>query len=609
MPFVTFEKKQSARTGNIIFQYLISKVISIEFDREYIPIEEIPSKDNVFFVNEENAEDFLNHKIDIGEQNIICDGFFQKDSFYLPRRDVLLKSLYRSEIIGVQFKSYDYWYGCHGEKQYIDDLLYCSNSYDIGPNDVVVSLRLDDFIQLPRETSDIIPPEYYLNILESISFDKLYIVCDTIRHDWEHNYIEFFNKWNPILIQKDLLHDCAVMRECPRLLHSNSTLCWIMSFFSKTKNERYIPKTNFYGGQSLNQIEKTDVLQHVKPLSHHAVYNLNQQNYLKQNIYPLSYCIPDECIITDKQILDTEHREFQSQLVPGERSTYIYGDDEEYYNENYQKSTFAYTMKKGGWDCLRHYEIMANGCIPCFMDGTPPLENCPKETLINFPKELVKEAKEKIWDNFSKSGESRETYVTMRNLIKLYQKNIVEHTRKHCSTSGTIRYFFSKMPQLRPKNVLLIRGNCGVNYTRETFWIGMKRFIQSFNGVAIEYPKIDYLYKNYQGEKKNLYGNGFTYSCRLEDDFTFTDEEIIQKIDNKFFDLIIYGKVGPDEDYEGSLPNMPLWNHVFKKYNKNQIVFLYGGDECINCTSNNRYNEHIMYHSQFAHCFVRELRI
>ena len=598
MPFVTFEKKQSARTGNIIFQYLISKVISIDFNLTYLPIEEIPTRDNVFLINEENVEDFLDKKIDIGEQNIICDGFFQKDSLYISRRENLLLKLYQSE---------DYWYGCHGEKQTIADFLYKKHSYDIQPNDIVVSLRLDDFIQLPRETSDIIPPEYYLNILESISFDQLYIVCDTIRHDWEHRYIEFFNKWNPILIQKDLLHDCAIMRDCPRLIHSNSTLCWIMSFFSKTKTQRYIPKTNFYGGQSLNHIEKTDVLQHIKPLPHHDVYHLNYQEYLKKNIYPLSYCIPDECIISDKELKETEHREFLSRLIPGVRSTYIYGDDEEYYNTNYQMSSFAYTMKKGGWDCLRHYEIMANGCIPCFMENTPPLSHCPKDTLIHFPKELVKEAKEKVFDQFGQCGETKETHKAWMDLMKEYRKKILEYVRKHCSTSGTIRYFFSKMPHLRPKNVLLIRGNCGVNYTRETFWIGMKRFIQSFNGVAVEYPKMDYLYKNYIGEKRNLYGNGFTYACKLEDDYTFTEKEILEKIDYKFFDLIIYGKVGPDEDREGSLPYMPLWNHVFKKYNKNQIVFLYGGDECIDCTYNNRYKDHINYHSQFAHCFVREL--
>lgn len=62
-------------------------------------------------------------------------------------------------------------------------------------------------------------------------------------------------------------------------------------------------------------------------------------------------------------------REF-ADLGPGEtgdKSNYRYGpDDEAAYHKMYQNSLFALTKKKGGWDCLRHYEILANGCIPIF---------------------------------------------------------------------------------------------------------------------------------------------------------------------------------------------------------------------------------------------------
>jgi hypothetical protein len=135
----------------------------------------------------------------------------------------------------------------------------------------------------------------------------------------------------------------------------------------------------------------------------------------------------------------------------------------------------------------------------------------------------------------------------------------------------------------------------------------MKRYIQSIQGVAVEYPKIDYLYENYVGDKSKLHGNGFMYSCRLKDDYNFSKEEIIEKLENNFFDLVIYGKVGPDELYEGSYPNMPLWEHVFKKYTKEQVVFLYGGDETTNIKLDTIYSNHIYFHSQFGSCFVREL--
>jgi hypothetical protein len=138
----------------------------------------------------------------------------------------------------------------------------------------------------------------------------------------------------------------------------------------------------------------------------------------------------------------------------------------------------------------------------------------------------------------------------------------------------------------------------------------MKRLIQSRGGKAVEFPRIDYLYDDYNGDKNKLYGKGFTYSGRLHDTSPpLLEKEVIEKIDSHFFDLIVFGKVGPDEMQEGTLPHLPLWNHVMKaKYRTKEIVFLYGGDECIDLTTENRYKHHILEHAPYGYCFVRELR-
>ena len=41
--------------------------------------------------------------------------------------------------------------------------------------------------------------------------------------------------------------------------------------------------------------------------------------------------------------------------------------------------------RKGGWDCLRHYEIMGNSCIPLFED----IQNAPRFTMMKLPKALL----------------------------------------------------------------------------------------------------------------------------------------------------------------------------------------------------------------------------
>lgn len=603
MPFITFTKINDARTGNILFQYLICKRIGLQYGHVYVPYENIPDNEknkesHLLYVTDANIYDILHtsNTDTITSKNIICTGFFQKSEYYMDKREPLLNLLYNTD---------DYWI-YNNRPQYMKDFLYSSHSLQLEDNDIVISLRLDDFIQMPRETSDIIPPQYYMNILEQWTdnhknvFSKLYIVCDTIRHDWEKKYLEFFQKWNPILLQKDIIHDCSLMRDCPILLHSNSTLCWFMSFVSNKHKCRYIPNTHFYSSQCLEIIEPTDVLSNVTPLIHHHVYWLNMYNWLKDEcIFPLSYCIPDECITSNENALVNKHI-IIADLIPGEPYTYRYGhDQEDEYNQSYQESRFAITHKKGGWDCLRHYEIMANGCIPIFKN----LQNCPPLTLTTFPKELVMESNRELlpW---------KKEYTAKYND---YCTKMLQHVREHCSTSATTRYFLSIMNKLNSneiKKVLLIVGNCGINYTRETFWIGLKRYIQSIGGVATEYPGMDFMYDDYTGSKKELYGNGFTYSSRLnrQKDKPITHESIIDGILKKDWDLIIYGKVGPDELWEGSHPNMPLWDHVYKRYGKHEIVFLYGGDECIDITYENRYKQHIMYHSQFANCFARELK-
>jgi hypothetical protein len=44
---------------------------------------------------------------------------------------------------------------------------------------------------------------------------------------------------------------------------------------------------------------------------------------------------------------------------------------------------------------MRHYEILANKCMPYFID----LESCPSQTLTNLPKELLLKGK-KVAENF-----------------------------------------------------------------------------------------------------------------------------------------------------------------------------------------------------------------
>jgi hypothetical protein len=51
--------------------------------------------------------------------------------------------------------------------------------------------------------------------------------------------------------------------------------------------------------------------------------------------------------------------------IEGSFTTYAFSGEEEYYHD-LQMSKYGITTKRAGWDCLRHYEIAANGAVICF---------------------------------------------------------------------------------------------------------------------------------------------------------------------------------------------------------------------------------------------------
>ncbi len=110
----------------------------------------------------------------------------------------------------------------------------------------------------------------------------------------------------------------------------------------------------------------------------------------KNNVIPISFAIPKEKIL---KTINENPANLLAPLVPGRLDTYIYDNEKTYY-DMYSNSIFAITNKKLGWDCLRHYEILMNGCIPLFFY----IKNCPKQTLTTLPKNKLIN----IYDKFNK---------------------------------------------------------------------------------------------------------------------------------------------------------------------------------------------------------------
>jgi hypothetical protein len=103
-------------------------------------------------------------------------------------------------------------------------------------------------------------------------------------------------------------------------------------------------------------------------------------------IYPIQFGVPEQDVVA---CVPAKSRAFAT-IEPGNLSTYIFeADDEPEYKRDYRKSYFALTKRKAGWDCMRHYEILASGSLPFF----PGLEASPVGVMTFLPKELLLKAR------------------------------------------------------------------------------------------------------------------------------------------------------------------------------------------------------------------------
>ena len=289
---------------------------------------------------------------------------------------------------------------------------------------------------------------------------------------------------------------------------------------------------------------------------------------LSAKVYPLQFGIPECKMISG---IPEKTRDFAS-LIPGDLSTYIYSDESSYY-QGYQCSYFAYTWKKGGWDCMRHYEILANGCIPYFVD----LEKSDPHTMLFLPKELILEAMH--LPGVHKGSIDHNVF----DKAKYYEilEKLLAYTRQHLTTKCLAAYILETINYKGSGNLLYLSEDVNPDYMRCLMLTGLKELLGE---RVVDFPKIPHIYKSCP-DVSQLYGKGFTYSKTLED-LPIDRENIEERIQNREFDLIIYGSV------HRGLPYLSL---VKSTYTPDEVIYLCGED-----------SHKCLYSKTVPHLFLRE---
>ena len=297
-----------------------------------------------------------------------------------------------------------------------------------------------------------------------------------------------------------------------------------------------------------------------------------------KNVFPITFCIPEEKILTSvptkKKMLST--------LIPWNKSTYIFNSEGTYYNE-YRNSMFGITCLKAGWDCMRHYELMANGCIPYFLD----IQECPKNTMSHLPKDLLIKGNEL----YHKYHSADITNKDLLNECNHHIQMLLDYTRQHLTTETIANYVLQKTGHENINNILYI-GTEKPDYLSTLVLHGLKL---KYGTNCHDIPRQDHIYKTDHGDISAIWGKGISYSKLLESttrnvifDATFKND-----IKNQKYDLIIFS------DCHGNI-TQKYYEFINSIYDASKIV-LFCGRDIHDC-------EYIKTTTQKHSIFIRELQ-
>jgi hypothetical protein len=176
--------------------------------------------------------------------------------------------------------------------------------------------------------------------------------------------------------------------------------------------------TEFYPKEKIFAIDGEDGDQINYQFVNKSLYYKRELSSSNENIRPINFCIPQDLIVPK---IPTKTKRV-AYIIPGDLNTYIF-DSQDHYYQDYQSSVFGTTCKKAGWDCLRHYEILLNGCIPYFKD----LEKCPALTMNLLPKQILLETN-------SLFAQQQDFDFTP------YIKELINYTENHLTTKKLAEY-------------------------------------------------------------------------------------------------------------------------------------------------------------------------
>lgn len=141
----------------------------------------------------------------------------------------------------------------------------------------------------------------------------------------------------------------------------------------------------YYDDNEIIIIDGHDISDIEEKYRKHIYFKRELVEVPSKTLHPISFSIPEEKLAPSE--LTTVKEKELAQVIPGNQDTYTFTSEKDYYVD-YKKSLYGITHKKGGWDCMRHLEVIANKCVPFFQG----IDECPPYTMTDYPKAEIAEA-------------------------------------------------------------------------------------------------------------------------------------------------------------------------------------------------------------------------
>jgi len=218
--------------GNNMFQYALGKIIAKEknYNLDITNINNLSS----FFTNVQAITDKQSKT-----ENTLNIGYNSSTGHI--QNVCLNEVLNHSGKIALKgfFQKY-YLYEQHRED--LQNTFYIKNFVEISPEDLVVHIRLGDYVALQQQLS----LDVYINIIKSLSYRNCILVTDDVNHFYIQTLLKEIpncytaNTLYPSNNYNSLILDYLILLNAKQLLISQSTFSWWAAFLGN-QDKVYVP--------------------------------------------------------------------------------------------------------------------------------------------------------------------------------------------------------------------------------------------------------------------------------------------------------------------------------------------------------------------------------